>query len=153
MPVGSIDRFAIDVGCRAWGSGHHKHRLRGPRSLPPRATQRFSTPAPPTALLRALRRLSGRGAALPPTARDVGVYGLVLPAKLPLVVDRELRLAPGRGAHAAPVVSLVGPRQRLDLGASEPFVFHCHHFLPRGWVACPTPRLAMRTIPLAGSFQ
>ena len=76
-----------------------------------------------------VRRVSSRGAevlgscpALAFAARNVRVDGLVLPAVVPLVVDRELRFTTGIGADAALPVALVGPGERSDGSASEPLL-------------------------------
>ena len=60
-------------------------------------------------------------------ARDVGVDRFVLPAEVPLVVDRKLGRAPRGRADAIALVSLVGPRERPDRLAPETLLRHLVH--------------------------
>jgi hypothetical protein len=60
-------------------------------------------------------------------ARDVGVDRFVLPAVVPLVVDRKLGRAPRGRAPAIGLVSLIGPRERPDRLAPETLLRHLVH--------------------------
>jgi hypothetical protein len=60
-------------------------------------------------------------------SRDVGVDRFVLPAEVPLVVDRKLGRAPRGRADAITLVSLVGPRERPDRLAPETLLRHLVH--------------------------
>src|SRR5437867_7555566 len=56
--------------------------------------------------------------AAPLPARHIGVHGLMLPTVVPLVVDRELRVAPVGPADAAGTVGVVRPRDLADAGSA-----------------------------------
>jgi hypothetical protein len=60
-------------------------------------------------------------------ARDVGVDRFVLPAVVPLVVDRKLGRAPWGRATAIRLVPLVGPRKRPDRLTPETLLRHLAH--------------------------
>lgn len=77
--------------------------------------------------------VSGGGLpALSLAARHVAVHGLVLPAELPLVVTRELRLTPSLGADAVARVLPVRTRERPDRCSPVPLLCHVVHFLSDG---------------------
>jgi hypothetical protein len=88
-------------------------------------------PSPEEGSLRGVTR-GGLGgfhllAAAALAARDVGVDRFVLPAVVPLVVDRKLGRAPRGRATAIGLVPLVGPRERPDRLAPETLLRHLVH--------------------------
>ena len=81
----------------------------------------------------------------------------MLPAVVPLVVARELRLATRVGAHAASVVLPVRPRERPDRRAPEPLLCHVAHILSEDRRAdagdVRSPLHVLRTDHGIGSFR
>jgi hypothetical protein len=112
---------------------HRVSRARGERSPPSSDECRRSLNAaaapdaakPSDGGLRPwLRSRSGGRPTLALAARDVRVNRFVLPAVVPLVVDRELRLAARGGADPSRPEHLVRPRERPDRCAPEPLLCH-----------------------------
>jgi hypothetical protein len=99
------------------------------------------------------RRSGGLGATLALSAWDVLVHRLMLPAVLPLAVDRQLRFAPRLGAHAPRGVGLVRSRKVPDGRPPESVVRHgdSHPFLRAG-CGLPAPQYPLRTAGGPGSF-
>ena len=135
---GRLSLFRSASASRSGGSGPLLHR----RGIPPTLNQADARigivgpdarrPSPSGKGRRGVReggRLRGfhllAAAAL--AARDVGVDRFVLPAVVPLVVDRELGRAPGGRTAAVGLVALVGPRERPDRLAPETLLRHLVH--------------------------
>lgn len=94
-------------------------------------------------------------AAAPLAARDVGMDRFVLPAVIPLVVDRKLGRTPRGRAAAIGLVPLVGPRERPDRLAPEILLRHLVHVpssLSPEDGSSFRPRRVIRTMPGTGSF-
>ena len=116
-------------------------------------------PSPEEGSLRGVTR-GGLGgfhllAAAALAARDVGVDRFVLPAVVPLVVDRKLGRAPWGRATAIGLVPLVGPRERPDRLAPETLLRHLVHVpssLSPEDGSSARPRHVIRTMRGTGSF-
>jgi hypothetical protein len=88
-------------------------------------------------------------------ACDVGVDRFVLPAVVPLVVDRKLGRTPRSRATAIGLVPLVGPRERPDRLAPETLLRHLVHVpssLSPEDGSSARPRHVIRTMRGTGSF-
>jgi len=128
-------------GCRARGERSHPvsaapvptlNRADGPSTTDP-ATERGPPEGGPRGTFGSSVWVSGGGLpALALAARNVTVHGFVLPAELPLVVARELRLTPSLGADAVARVLPVRTRERPDRCSPVPLLCHVVHILSDG---------------------
>lgn len=97
---------------------------------------------------------SGGFAAPALTSWHVAVHRLVLPAELPLVVSRELGVAPSLGADTIACILPVRSRKRADRSTPVPLLCHVVHILSDGtggWEGVAAPLCTLfeqRTAPV-----